>query len=505
MKLPTTSFNKEGRAISGTQEYNFDRCLKITLYTRDSEGKVTKSCVMEYAPLKDPKLCPRMEATINDNPASELTANQAGFTAEVTFYNAVSNLKTILAGHQSFVTDFIENKNKVKEGVRAMIDSPDNTSELEKYYANHAHIRIEAGYYNHENKTIDYGTPLFDGFVNSTVTYIEKNDEITKMYCANLDFTAMSAKAIGGSLGMCPTDVQKLAYQNLSTEDRKIRSGRDKSNWAAMCSVLCRNYLTQRPNPLYLLGSTITDISPLIPVSAADKKRNDWYEIRFIPSPNEKDNDDVELQARLTNNARLDIHGFFTNADSIYTMLNELCSYKDADVGYIIDNEYKAGKVVVFIFPRGNTYEQTKGENAEIQIVNYQNLIGVPAVDNNGCLTVRMFLNKACKPLLKLALMLDQGKGSKSTTGGDLVINPVGDGREVIGPSGGLSPYQGLIQGARALSLAFYQANARFAEANGYMFNVGFPMIKIRHELATHGNAWYTTVKTVPAYQGVNI
>lgn len=499
MKLPTVSFGTEDEIRKSLQEYNFDRCLRITIYSKD------KSCVMEYAPLKDPKLCPRMEASINDNPASELTANQAGFTAEVTFYNAVSELKTILAGHQSFTTDFIENKERVKESVRRMIDSPNESSELDKYYANHCRIRIEAGYWNHEGKIVDYGKPLFDGYVNSTVTYVEKNDEITKMYCANQDFTKMSAKAIGGSLGMCPVDVQKLAYQKLSVEERKIRSGRDKSNWDAMCSVLCRNYITERPNPLYVLGTAITNIPPMIPVSSEDRKRNDWFEVRYIPSPNEKDKDDVELQARLVNNARLDIHGFYTNADHIYTMLNELCSYKDADVGYMIDNEYKPGKVVVFIFPRGNTYTQTRGEKAEIKIVNYQNLIGAPAVDNSGCLTVKMFLNKDCKPLLKLALILDKTKGSTSTTGNDLVVNPDFDGREIMAPSGGLSPYQGLIQGSRGFALAFYQANARFAEANGYLFNVGFPMIKIKHELSTHGSAWWTTVKTVPAYQGVNL
>lgn len=499
MKLATVSLGSKKEIKASTQEFNFDRCLRISIYTSG------KSCCMEYAPRQNPGLCPKMEAIINDNPASELTASQAGFTAEVTFYNASSAIRTILAGHQSFTTDFIQNKDKVKNDIQKMIDNPDESSELEKYYANHCKIRIEAGYWDHENKTVNYGKPLFDGYVNSNVTYVEGTDTITKLYCANQDFTRMSAKVIGASLGMCPIDSEKLKMQRLSSEERLIRSGSDKSNWNAMLSVLCRNFIKERPNPLFMLGSAITTIEPLISVSKEDRKRTDWYEIRYIPSPQEKDKDDVELQTRLTNNFMLDIHGFYTNADNIITMLNELCSYKDANVGYIIDNEYKAGKVTIFIFPRGNTYTQTLGERAEVQIVNYQNLLGTPSVDNQGCLTVKMFLNKSCKPLDRLALILKKGLGSKTTTGNDLVIDPEYDGFEVLAPSGGLSPYQGLVQGARAFSLAFYQANARFAQQNGYMFNIGFPMIKIRHELSTHGKAWWTTVKTVPAYQGVNI
>ena len=44
---------------------------------------------------------------------------------------------------------------------------------------------------------------------------------------------------------------------------------------------------------------------------------------------------------------------------------------------------------------------------------------------------------------------------------------------------------------------------AKDANKTGYLFNTGFPIIRVEHKLSTYGQAWDTTVKTTPMTAGL--
>jgi len=514
MILPSITV-KNGDVIKQDRDFNFDRVVKVTIYYGNRENGTLLA--LEYAPLKDERLCARIEATINDIVIPKRQNGRPGFTAEITLYNVGSEVDTALARHTQFIQDFTHDVNTWQKDIENDVNVGESKA-LKRYYDSKPRVRIDCGYWNHEGKFADYGSsPIFEGYINNSLNYLKGNDQITKLYCHDFDAGQISSKAIVESLGGKYTKEDKEKFYLLTEDDKLHRSGEYAAGWTAMAARLVRFWHPDKPNPGYensavanavnTLGLQKTfaptasgDIQlPRLPVTEADRERQDWFRIIYLKTPADKDSRDPKLAARLS---RIDMRQFYTHGAFINDMLNDLCNYKDADVAWMVDYNYEKGAVVYFIYPTGQWSQYTKGSNAEIKIVNFQNLINLPTVGADGSLNIKMFLNKSCIPPVRLALILDESIGGEF----DDLTTKAGIGlRDWLAPAGKISSYAGFnIYGARTSALYAIQHAKQVATGNGYMFNIGFPIINAKHEISTHGNAWFTTVKTIPAQAGIN-
>lgn len=514
MKVPV-SYLRDGKTVIEDTELNFGRVMRITLYYADT------SVVLEYAPQKDPALCPRMEATINDIAQPNQVSGNPGFTAEVKLYNAAAAVKTLLASHQKFVLDFTHgNENNLAKAARGGRQA----QELKDYYKDRPKIKIECGYWvsdtkrlSSDSKTLDgikvrttggmcdYHL-LFQGHINSTLEYVQGTDIITQLYCHDFDEGQISNKAILESLGQEYTPADGVKWQEMAQAERDKRSGRTARNWHDLASRLCRLFIETRNNRHYTPDAEQTFYRE--PVTEADREKHDWFGIRYIYTPSRKDEFNAALEERMSLPNSVNVTNFMTNAPNFRGIMSDLCNYANSNVNYLIDYDYDPSKVVIFIYPRGNSYD-LKARNPEdqtvIRIVNYQNLIGTPAVSAAGALTIKMFLNWECAPLRNIELALEEETGSDSTTGEGLVVKAGKGYRETIAAGGKMSPYIATQYGAYNAAVYTLQYPTEFQKNHGYMFNIPFPIIRVKHEVSTHGKEWYTTVSTVTKCTGIKI
>lgn len=514
MKLPSIEI-VNGKSSTVQRDYNFDRCVRVTFYHADSGQK--GQVIYEYAPLKDEKYCARIEATVNDLPQINRINNRPGFTAVVTLYNISDTLNTLLASHTQFLLDFSEGQKTQWQAMLAQGgEAADRT--LEKYYKNKIRLKIDCGYWDYENKQPNYGaTPLFDGYVNSYVNYLKGNDIVSKFYCHDYKDDEISKKTIIESCGGKYNKSDLKVYLSNAIKDMKKKETKGR-NWTDMFSQLVREYQPVRPiieqnvieGLLPKRSSSIpgvedlTDeqISKLVDVTEADRKTNNWFSVLYIYTPSKKDERNVLLEEKLFN---VSAEGFSTSQQFVNGMLNDLCVFRGVGVDWMIDYDYTPGKVTFFVFPTGKGNEYVGAKDADIQIVNYQNIIDNPTVSANGAMQIKMFLNKQCIPLRKIALILDESKGSETTTGDGLVIKAAPGLNEVMA-AGQINPMNpSAIFGSRSAAVYTLQVGNKWKDGNGYMFNLGFPITTVKHEIATHSNEWFTTVTTIPCYTGVNL
>ena len=154
------------------------------------------------------------------------------------------------------------------------------------------------------------------------------------------------------------------------------------------------------------------------------------------------------------------------------------------------------------IYPLGTQFTWVKGENAGIKIWNYQNLLETPSVSGSGVMTVKMIFNPECECGRTIALMLDRSILSKDQMTRNLSKMESGDFGS-MGTSADLASF-GTVQLGATNALAAINKQVQQGKSRGYMFNVGFPIISVKHELSTYKDTWNTTIQTVPIAAGLN-
>lgn len=505
-------------------DVNFDRIMRVTLWygqaPEDSTSNNTvapQTVIIEYAPLDNAIYCPNIEAKITDITNPNNKNGQAGFTAEVKIINPDDAVQRIIANHINWVIDGSTFENFKQQLMADDGTNPDSETNdlLTKYYENRVNIRIEAGYWEKGGKII-YDkdgnvvgdtrrayTLLFSGVVNSSVFYRQNVDNIMILECQNWDYNQINLNAIKKSLGITEAvNNNAETYIQMALEEQKKRNGSDAFTWDLMAQKLIRNFSVSRPDPSYKTGSTVKNYTPGRIVTSADRKRTDWYGVKYIYTPRNKNKANEELRYKLQH---LDTTRFYTVATTLTDMLYELSCWKDANVNFMIDDEYMKGRRILFVWPRGEEIKFTNAKDADVQIINYQNLLESPSVTGSGSLNIRMMLNPDCKPQKSLALRLDDSFGTDQATGDSSVIKANQGLRESLSFAGNPSPYVATIQGAYALSIYTQQLGRDDVQNKGYLFNTGFPILRCIHTIATRSNKWETLVQTIPMATGLLI
>lgn len=488
--------------VKGIQ-VRFDRIMRVTLW---AGGSTAETVIMEYAPLADERLCPTMQVQVRDiiNPSNG--NGLPGFTAEVTFTNPPPQVRRILANHMTWLLDYTEAVDstrslKDKDAAGKVAQSQKN---LQDFYNSRVRVRIEAGYWHEGMRQYN---KIFEGYVNSNTWYRKGVDNILTLAAYNIDISKMNSKALTdvGAI-TCPTDIDRYVRESMGDEEK--RSGRNTASWMAMARKLVLNFSDERPNPAYAPGSTIVLIPPYIKVQEKDRtNESDWYQIKPIFTPRKKSEFNEELWYKLQ---ELKVDRFYTNAGSLENMIAELTNYNHADVNFEIDDEWTQGVRTLFVWPRGQENKYTVAADADIKIINYQNLLEAPAVTADGSLNIKMLFNPACQPNLNLALVLDSRQGSDTATGDSTIIRAGKGLNDTASFAGSLNPYTPTQQGPYTLGLYTQEIeafnNKRLEQdkiTHGYIFNTGFPIREVTHSLSTRANEWSTTVVTIPMNVGI--
>lgn len=491
-------------------DVNFDRIMRITFwYGAGTTGAET--VVMEYAPRDNEAYCPNMKVSIKDilNPTSK--NGLPGYTAEITIVNPHPDVLRILANHVTWLLDYNGEADKLKNETRKASGTPaeqqaQSTTNLLDFYASRVRVRVEAGYWNEGKR--DY-TLIFEGYVNSNSWYRKGVDNILVLAAYNIDIMQMSANAIKdvGDLQKLTTETARR-HASDSLREREKRSGKGTASWLDMARKLVLNFSTHRPNPAYVTGETPVIVAPYLEVKPAERKDPFWYKIKVIYTPREKDKFNEPLWQKLFGT---DVDKFYTTAGSLDNMLWDLCTYKNVNVNYEIDDTWEQGIRTLFVYPRGAEIAYVDGNSADIQIINYQNLLEAPAAEASGALNIKMLFNPVCKPGKSIALILDKSKGSSSGMAADAAVTSAGVGlNDGVSFSGGATPYTPTIQGASSVTIYSEELQAFNDErieadkvTRGYLFNTGFPILEATHTLETRGKTWMTNIKTIPMNVGI--
>lgn len=497
-------------------EYNFNRMLKVEIINPGFRNNNSIACVLEYCPYKNAAYCQNMEVKILDIPSAPEN-DLPGYTAEIKVYNPDKKLLSLIAGNAKWL--LTERDDSQYSNASAEKKKTITTNNLQDYYKQRLQVKIYAGYYGGITKEKDEKTGetkeisagyhhIFSGYINGTSISHSGTDDILTIGAHDIMVDRMDVNAVTDSLS---TIVSDEFEKTVLTKHKEWYKG--AANWDQTFKKYVRFFETEKIQDNKVVQTTVSD-----------KGNSDWFRVLYVKSVKDYLNaragkgngksyisDSLTAELKTSTNpfehgAHGDMTRFYTDGRTLPAMLNDLCSVDGLRVGwqrFIVGEE----KLTYVVFPLGSEIKWGPVEKGDIQIYNYQNLIAAPSVNGAGCLDIKMIFNPECKPWRRIALVLSDTLGKENGVAGissfethvDVNGNTVG-----IMNASNLSSQVATNQITGTLAVAS-QRLEEAKKADGYMFNTGFPITKVIHQLATHGSSWSTQVLTVPMLRGINM
>ena len=511
--------------------FNFDRCLKFVFYggnlgtTRDANSGVVvqNTLVVEYNPRKASYLCPKLEATITDTPASTLK-NRPGYEAELKIYNPNHDILSVIASGVSYidkadtVKQYYDSKVRVAVYAGYFVQPPQDLKKEEQLAKKAKKQTLLVTPQISVQDSATYGDLLFDGYVNNSLYTHKGTDSILTLACHDIDMTANQFNQIRVGL----KNARNLPVFSQEMNEKRYKP--DKSSFDAdfrwLIAHLAREYY-----PSEVRGVPQSAIKSLIPATYNRENLNPgWFKVYYVQSPSAfkasiktvEDLDmnrstwDENLRVRATDPSVLNPvrhKGFYTLKSGLSEALNDLCSFSGERLGYVSYDMF--GYEVFCVYKRDNKANTVPlGTKGVVNVVNFQNLLDTPTVAPNGSMKVSMLFNRDCEAWGYICLLLDSTYTGKQEETGLLNINNLNfftpAGGKMIVPLGGSTSNAAIAttQLSTSMPVAAAAHAQKLAAENGYMFNVPFLMVKVTHKLSTHGKNWSTVIQTVPMMYG---
>lgn len=501
----------------GNNSYNFGRCVTIAFVENGVNENDWFKIV--HAPDLDPKKYIAMDITVTDRPSARAKDNP-GFQGMVTIYNPTQELINKIAESATWVTDY------VKENM----DADQRTNAIEEFYNSRQTVTISAGYLT-DNGTADLHM-ILKGFIMGSSLARKGVEDVLTFGVFDIDMFKDS-RVVEKELERNQTT---LAFENQCIMESNNKFKFENTWFETLVKYIKEWELVRLPNPTnpgaqkrqdvydYLTTekqkpyyTTVKDLSriteeerPLIPVDDFDRKRSDWFEIKFVKSASMW-KEEVRLGGRDFENRAIDVeleedlktlimprHGAVYGAN-LAEILDGLCAHADIRIGWEKVAKPNDQRNTYLIYRLGSEPLWVQGEDAAIQIWNYQNLLESPSVSGAGIMTVKMIFNPKCECGLTLALRLDPTLKAEDGVIRDLTMSGKWGS---MGTSASLATF-GTVQLGATNAVAAINKEVQQGKSRGYMFNIGFPIMSVKHELSTHKGTWTTTVQTVPATAGL--
>lgn len=486
------------------KDFYFDRCLKFiftgpNLTVENADGtRGNAPLIIEYCPRKDERLCPHLEADIRDMPSPN-EKDRPGYSGVLKIYNPGKDILTLVAKSVTWFYDYASKAN----GEPAAGRNQDGAAQ--RYYNNKLKVAVYAGYWDEDINDGGYGNaPIMAGYVNNTYYYRQGNDDILTMYCHDVDMAKSGAlaNAYGEMFAKEDSVIENYVKQ---MDDRRSGKKTFDQTFKHLVDYWGKNYIGTAPTQ----NATQTFISS---ISNTDRDR---YKVFYVTDPSSYFADmqtkggtgAVVEDPNLADYCRTapSTSGFYTNADNIEGMLNELCNYGGVELDWQFDNIY-ARKPVFIVYRKEKSIAPVKKlkDKGVVNIWNFQNLLEQPVIDGTGSLSIKMFFNKQCVPWAYIGLQMSD---EEELGDGVVTLENAGlfsMGGKIVGGFAGQAQNPAIattqLSGSAAIG-AVLNNEARGA-AFGYLFNHAYLIVTTQHKLNTHGNEWFTAVKTAPLIRG---
>lgn len=510
------------------QEYLFDRCLRVAFtgirnVTDESTGDTITEFVITHAPAVNRDNYVAMDVVVTDRPNAR-AQNNPGFQGTVTIFNPTRMLLNVINSGATWVTDYVNENTKTEDKANA----------INNFYASRLTCTISAGYLNASGEP-DWHV-ILKGYVNGSSLSRKGVEEVLTFGVMDIDLmkdSQLAEKNLGTMYGPEYQMTRILETQNMNRFENTWYETLLKyiKNWETDRISDPKSSYDQRRSLQYQLSTKAqqtmfpgrTDFSriteeemPFTPISEFDRKRNDWFEVKFVGSLKNylaasrslgrdlgdtfvgKNQEGVQLEIDLKSQRMPQNGAVYGN--NLAQMLDGLCAHAIHRVGWYCDKTNRKRNTYI-IYPIGADPLWVPGEQAGIQIWNYQNLLESPSVSGSGIMNVKMTFNPSCECGITLALMLDRSLLSGDGATRDLSKFESGDFGS-MGTNASL-PTFGTVQLGSSNAVAAVNKMVQDGKSRGYMFNIGFPITEVKHELSTYGKNWTTTVKTVPMTAGL--
>lgn len=473
--------------IINGRDFNFGRCMRIRLYKGDN-----LVLTIEHKPDIDPDCYVAMDVEVTDMP-SPLEHDKPGFMGNITIYNPARKVLTAIASGATWFYDFantgdVSNISSSAKKIVSSLQAAKQETALKRYYASRLRATVEAGYVV---KGVPNYTRILGGYVNGSSFSHKGQDDVLKIGVYDIDMTEISKDTLGVedeslaiNKGIFPGSVVEMKWQD------KART-KFANTWAETLKKYIQEFETEWINPDDQ-SINIVYVKSLRAWLAADS--------RAKLSEQVLDNKlKQELEKQKMPNGGISAH-------NLAGMLNGLCSNADIRVDWLKASPADVSRNTYVIYRLGGTRTVVPGKRANVQIWNYQNLLETPSIDGAGKLTIKMMFNPQCDCNKTISLMLTSALGATDVTRnvksfeGSVILegNMVGS-MSSTGNDAAVANNQ-ITGNTNVHSL---RKQVRDANKTGYLFNTGFPIIRVEHKLSTYGQSWDTTVKTVPITAGL--
>lgn len=461
--------------------YNFNRMLRVTI----SDG--TSSQVIEYCPLADERLNPRIDAVIKCMPLVVNKNNRPGFSAKIVIYNPGE---------------------KVLELINKHITWPIGDKTQAEYYRGRCRVKLDAGYYdksaaNPRGGYSDLGA-LGAWWLNSSAYYRKGVDNILELWCHELQLTDQEIQNVTTA-----AETRKTTYTGAIVAKKRERGfvGSKDILWDMALALTIRKHAPLKAP----LGSTVYEstesqmtLLTTVPTASDRSGKTKFFVLQYIQQPIDETQPGIDAQP----DHELELmaqgeptQGMVLNGSTFSEKIGELINFFPVPIVIREDMGYTDGLTRYWIWrPRkgdGSLSASDDGEKKEhkhiVTIYNFENMLQVPSVDAAGCFTAKMMFNPAMRPNVYLRLAWSDDYRS-----GQAISNYT----EGVSTSSSFAQYYPTLQGGK------YQAQVKTLKyrtnknSNGYLFNEAYKIGYVTHTLSTHTNSWYTEVKTLAILAG---
>lgn len=463
------------------RNFNFGRCIKIDILQGNK-----KTLTIEHKPEIDPDYYVAMDVSVTDMPSAR-ASDKPGFQAKVTIFNPSKEVLTKIAAGATWLSSYVsEETQRVIANTASSAAQATKVTGMKQYYASRLHAHVYAGYV--VNGVPSY-TRIIDGIVMGSSFSHKGTDDVLTIGIFDIDPTATSPDIVD------PED-EELAknaeiHKGSPTETKWYNSETSKfaDTWHNTLIKYVQNFETD----------FITDDGNFKIVYV--KSLNAWLQAKSkkqVFSSILNPNLEQRLKAQQMRSGGI-------AAYNLAGMLDGLCANAEVRVDWLKETENVSANTYV-IYPLGEGKTIVRGNNANIQIWNYQNLLETPSIDGAGKMTIKMVFNPQCVCNKTIALMLDKNLGQTDVTRNiaSFESSIVKDGGMIGSMSStGNDAAVANNQITGNTNIASQRKGTQDAWKMGYLFNTGFPIIRVEHSLSTYGPNWTTTVKTVPTAGGI--
>lgn len=508
------------------RNYNFGRCIRITFFRwgEKSDAHDTKVFTIEHAPELNRYLNAAIDVNVTDRPSAS-NRNQPGFMANVTIYNPDSKVLNFIKESSIWLDEMLINPLKADDATKKKATAA--------FYKKRVQVSVEAGYVSENSqgdRIADYHL-IMKGYLNGS-SYSRKGvDKVLTFGIYDIDPLAMTTEQASSWEYKTPEDYieedkhefKATFLETLNDYIKNFETQRIPRSIETLARAISISSKVSNENVKPLYRDKVTDSKKDIqatPVSAnqigyeyvteADRKTTNWFEILCVKSYQEYQKsktgetiidstiEDGMLKSTMAN-TRMPSGGS-VSGNNLMDLIDGLCKYIP-NLCWKRDMEnVKLNRYVFWLAEPKGAFKT--GNQANIKIWNYQNLLDSPAISGTGIMTIKMLFNPECKCLSTIALMLD--KKLKSSVTRDFTTTEQILMESMASQSSNLAQY-GNIQVTGAQAVAALDRGLKDGQSRGYLFNRAFPIISVEHSLSTYGKNWTTVVKTSPSLQGFEI